>query len=168
MGEERVKEEALRIMSVIEVLPRLVVFDLDYTLWPFYCECRSKREKPSLYRDAKGIMYALRDKGVDMAIASRSPTPDIANTFLDKLGMKSLFVATEIFSSWTHKTEHFQRIQRKTNIPYKSMLFFDDEDRNIDSVSKMGVTSVLVENGLNLDMFKLGLRNFASSNTNQE
>lgn len=60
----------------------------------FNSECRSKREKPSLYRDAKGIMYALRDKGVDMAIASRSPTPDIANTFLDKLSMKSLFVAT--------------------------------------------------------------------------
>jgi magnesium-dependent phosphatase 1 len=40
----------------------------------------------------------------------------------------------EIFSSWTHKTEHFQKIQRKTGIPYKSMLFFDDEDRNIDPV----------------------------------
>jgi magnesium-dependent phosphatase 1 len=69
----------------------------------------------------------------------------------------------EIFSSWTHKTEHFQKIQRKTGIPYKSMLFFDDEDRNIKTVSKMGVTSVLVENGVNLDMFKLGLSNFATS-----
>jgi predicted enzyme involved in methoxymalonyl-ACP biosynthesis len=41
----------------------------------------------------------------------------------------------EIFSSWTHKTEHFQKIQRKTGIPYKSMLFFDDEDRNIETVT---------------------------------
>ncbi|VAI02244.1 unnamed protein product [Triticum turgidum subsp. durum] len=69
----------------------------------------------------------------------------------------------EIFSSWTHKTEHFQKIHRKTGVPYKSMLFFDDEDRNIQSVSKMGVTSVLVNNGLNLDMFKLGLSNFATT-----
>jgi len=69
----------------------------------------------------------------------------------------------EIFSSWTHKTEHFQKIQRKTGIPYKSMLFFDDENRNIEAVSKMGVTSVLVENGVNLDMFKLGLSNFATN-----
>lgn len=31
--------------------------------------------------------------------------------------------------------EHFQKIQQKTNVPYKDMLFFDDEDRNIRSVS---------------------------------
>ncbi|EEE59889.1 hypothetical protein OsJ_12493 [Oryza sativa Japonica Group] len=163
MGDERVKAEALQILGLFQALPRLVVFDLDYTLWPFYCECRSKRESPSLYRHAKGIMFALREKGIDMAIASRSPTPDIAKVFIDKLEIKSMFVAQEIFSSWTHKTEHFQKIQRKTGIPYKSMLFFDDEDRNIESISKMGVTSVLVENGVNLDMFKLGLSNFATN-----
>ncbi|WVZ60489.1 hypothetical protein U9M48_010503 [Paspalum notatum var. saurae] len=163
MGDERVKAEALQILGLFEVLPRLVVFDLDYTLWPFYCECRSKRDSPSLFRHARGIMYALKEKGVDMAIASRSPTPDIAKVFLDKLELQSMFVAQEIFSSWTHKTEHFQKIQRKTGIPYKSMLFFDDEDRNIETVSKMGVTSVLVENGVNLDMFKLGLSNFATN-----
>ncbi|WOL17000.1 magnesium-dependent phosphatase 1-like [Canna indica] len=165
MADERVKEEALRTIALFQVLPKLVVFDLDYTLWPFYCECRSKREMPSLYPHSKGILYALKDKGIDVAIASRSPTPDIAKTFLQKLGIQTMFVVQEIFSSWTHKTEHFQRIQRRTGIPFKSMLFFDDEYRNIEAVSKMGVTSVHVENGVNLDKLRLGLRNFSRSST---
>ncbi|KAL2936759.1 hypothetical protein RDABS01_020208 [Bienertia sinuspersici] len=93
MGDERVKAEALQVLGLFQVLPKLVVFDLDYTIWPFYCECRSKREMPSLYPHVKGILYALKDKGIDIAIASRSPTPDIAKTFLDKLGIQSMFVA---------------------------------------------------------------------------
>ncbi|EOX98669.1 Haloacid dehalogenase-like hydrolase superfamily protein isoform 2 [Theobroma cacao] len=93
MGEEKVKEEAMRIIGMFQVLPRLVVFDLDYTLWPFYCECRSKREMPSLYPHAKGILSALKEKGIDLAIASRSPTADIANTFLDKLSIKPMFLS---------------------------------------------------------------------------
>ncbi|KAI3435111.1 uncharacterized protein J3R85_006546, partial [Psidium guajava] len=161
MGDEKVKDEALQMMGMFQVLPRLVVFDLDYTLWPFYCECRSKREMPSLYPHAKGILYALKDKGIDVAIASRSPTPDIGKTFLEKLSLKSMFVAQEIFSSWSHKTEHFQRIHSRTGVPFNSMLFFDDEDRNIEAVSKMGVTSILVGNGVNLGAFRQGLAKFS-------
>lgn len=58
-----------------------------------FSECRSKREMPSMYPHAKGILYALKDRGIDVAVASRSPTPDIADAFLDKLNIKSLFVA---------------------------------------------------------------------------
>nr|DAD22113.1 TPA_asm: hypothetical protein HUJ06_023576 [Nelumbo nucifera] len=96
MGDEKVKDDALKMLGLFQVLPRLVVFDLDYTLWPFYCECRSKREMPSLYPHAKGILHALKDKGIDVAVASRSPTPDIAKTFLDKLGIQSMFVAQTV------------------------------------------------------------------------
>lgn len=164
MGDvEKVKDDALKILGVFQVLPKLVVFDLDYTLWPFYCECRSKREMPSLYPHAKGILYALKDKGIDVAIASRSPTPDIAKTFIDKLGFQSMFLAQEIFSSWTHKTEHFQKIHKRTGVPFTSMLFFDDEDRNIESVSKMGVTSILVGNGVNLGALRQGLTEFGQN-----
>ncbi|PKA46336.1 hypothetical protein AXF42_Ash020860 [Apostasia shenzhenica] len=168
MEGDRVKDEALRLIGVFEVLPRLVVFDLDYTLWPFYCEMRSKWEVPRLYREAYSILHALNDKGIELAIASRSPTPDIANTFLNKLGIQSMFLAKEIFSSWTHKTEHFEGIHRRTGVPFESMLFFDDEYRNIDSVSRMGVTSILVDNGVNLRELRIGLEKFAEKSKQQE
>ncbi|KAL6277339.1 hypothetical protein ACE6H2_020940 [Prunus campanulata] len=145
-------------------LPTLVVFDLDYTLWPFYCECCDEDEMPYmpyLYPQASAIMYALKDKAISMAVASRSPTPDIAKSFLQTLGIHSLFVTQEIFSSWTHKTEHFQRIHATTGVPFSSMLFFDDEDRNIQTVSKMGVTSILVGNGVNLGALRQGLSEFS-------
>ncbi|KAL6571235.1 hypothetical protein OROHE_002878 [Orobanche hederae] len=128
MGDERVKNEAMEVMGLFQLLPRLVVFDLDYTRWPLYCECRSKRDTPRMYPHAKGILYAFKDKGVKIAIASRSPTPDIGNTFLDKSGIQSIFIA---------------------------------QDRNINSVSKMGVTSILVGNGVNMGALREGLSKFA-------
>ncbi|KAJ7946786.1 magnesium-dependent phosphatase 1-like [Quillaja saponaria] len=128
-----------------------------------FCECRSKREMPSLYPHAKGILYALKDKGIDIAIASRSPTPDIAKTFIDKLSIKSVFIAQEIFSSWSHKTDHFQKIHSRTGVPFNSMLFFDDENRNIQAVTKMGVTSILVNDGVNLGALREGLTKFSEN-----
>ncbi|KAK7400370.1 hypothetical protein VNO78_11576 [Psophocarpus tetragonolobus] len=158
---ERVKAEALQIMGVFSVLPKLVVLDLDYTIWPFYCECRSKRDTPYLFPDSRGILHALKHEKIDAAIASKSPTPDIATTYLHKLGIRSMFVAEEIFYSWTHKTDHFQKIHARTGIPYNSMLFFDDDNNNIRGISEIGVTSILVRNGLNLEAFRDGLAKFS-------
>ncbi|KAK8518928.1 hypothetical protein V6N13_017812 [Hibiscus sabdariffa] len=131
-GEKKVKEEAIRTIETFHVVPRLIVFDLDYTLWPFYCECRPKGE-PCLYPEAKGILCALKEKGIDTAIASRSATPDFANAFLEKLGIKSLFVTKEIGHSSTNKRDHFQIIHSSTGIPFNSMLFFDDDIKNTQS-----------------------------------
>ncbi|XP_012835344.1 PREDICTED: magnesium-dependent phosphatase 1-like [Erythranthe guttata] len=166
--DDGVKKEAMEMLSEFQVLPRLVVFDLDYTLWPFYCDCLTKYDMPSLFPHAKGILCALKDKGVDIAIASRSPTLDVAESFLEKLGIKSMFVAQEIFASWTHKTDHFQKINNTTGVPYNEMLFFDDEDRNIVTVSKMGVTSILVDNGVNLVALRRGLSEYSQNRSSSE
>ncbi|KAL2498938.1 Haloacid dehalogenase-like hydrolase (HAD) superfamily protein [Abeliophyllum distichum] len=159
-NDNKVQEEAEQIIGLHGTLPRLVVFDLDYTLWPFYCECCYEDDTPYLYPHARGILHALKARGIDMAIASRSPTPEIARPFLERLGIRSMFVAEDIFSSWSHKTEHFQKIHKKTGIPFELMIFFDDEDRNIRAVSKMGVTSILVHRGVTLDSLRQGLSDF--------
>ena len=52
---------------------------------------------PYLYPESRGILYAVKDSGIDVAIASRSPTSDIAKTFLDKLGIQSMTVAQVSF-----------------------------------------------------------------------
>ncbi|KAL6269815.1 hypothetical protein ACE6H2_026726 [Prunus campanulata] len=125
--------------------------------------------KTLLYPHARGILYALKEKGIDLAIASRSPTADIAKTFIDKLSIKSMFVAQEIFSSWTHKTDHFQRIHTRTGVPFNSMLFFDDENRNIQAVSNMGVTSILVGNGVTVGALRQGLTKYSENvNTSEK
>ncbi|XP_057530965.1 uncharacterized protein LOC130809279 [Amaranthus tricolor] len=96
-----------------------------------------------------------------MAIASRTPTSYVAKAFLAKLGIQSMFTVQEIFSSWTHKTEHFKRIHTRTGIPFDSMRFFDDEYRNIEAVSKMGVICVWLDRGVNLEAPRQGLTHFS-------
>ncbi|XP_024545795.1 magnesium-dependent phosphatase 1 [Selaginella moellendorffii] len=159
-SSDAVKAQALELLASAERLPRLVVFDLDYTLWPFWCECMSKRDNPRLYPQVTGILSALQEKGVAMAVASRTPTPDIATAFLSKLNLATLFFPKEIYPSWSHKTEHFQKIHQKSSTPFKDMLFFDDEQRNIKAVSQMGVTSILVDEGVNLEALRQGLKDY--------
>lgn len=161
MEDEKVKNEALQIIGLHQNRPLLVVFDLDNTLWPFYCEDCHEDYVPNLFPQARGILHALKDSGIDMALASRSPTSERANTFLDKLGIQSMFVAKEIFASSTHKTDHFQKIHRSTEVPLTSMLFFDDEDRNAEAVSEKGVTSILVQRGVDLGALRQGLSEFS-------
>lgn len=52
------------------------------------------------------------------------------------------FSTQEIYPTFTHKTEHFKAILQGTKVPYEEMLFFDDEDRNVNTVSLHAVGSV--------------------------
>ena len=68
-----------------------------------FSECRSKHDTPSLFPHSRGILSALKDEGIDAAIASKSPTPHIATTYLDKLKITSMFVA-QVCSSVERRT----------------------------------------------------------------
>ncbi|MFG0266688.1 MAG: magnesium-dependent phosphatase-1 [Rhodopirellula sp. JB055] len=89
-----------------DMLPRLVVFDLDFTLWdcggtwcdclspPFHtCESQildSDGQQVRLYDDALAILDRCDDRKIPMALASRTQQPTWARELVERLG-----VATE-------------------------------------------------------------------------
>lgn len=42
------------------------------------------------------------------------------------------------------------------------MIFFDDENRNISDINKIGVLSILVKDGVNHALIKKGLEQYAN------
>ncbi len=54
----------------------------------------------------------------------------------------------------------FFRIKKKSGIKFSEMIFFDDEYRNIRDLERLGVLSILVQNGMNMDLLNQGLKLF--------
>ncbi|EIN06516.1 magnesium-dependent phosphatase-1 [Punctularia strigosozonata HHB-11173 SS5] len=166
-------------------LPKLVAFDLDYTLWDLWVdthvtpplkrngnalnEVKDKYgETIAFYRDVPSILHRLRDAGVTIAAASRTSAPRVARQALDLLlvppkpGDKdgAPTRAIQFFDEMEiypgSKITHFKKLHERTGIDYAEMLFFDDESRNRE-VSNLGVTFCLVRDGLNDRTFEHGL-----------
>ncbi|KAM6453110.1 magnesium-dependent phosphatase 1 [Liasis olivaceus] len=156
--------------------PALVVFDLDYTLWPFWVDThvdppfqkksdgsvQDRNKRPvNLYPEVADVLQQLQSKGIPMAAASRTGEIRGATQLLDLLGLNSYFHYTEIYPG--SKVTHFQRLSQQSGIPFHQMLFFDDENRNIRDVSELGVLCVLVPRGMTLSLLNQGLEAFARS-----
>lgn len=155
--------------------PKLVVFDLDFTLWPFWVDThvtppfRMKSDGRvvdatgaciTLYQDVPAIMARLQGEGIHIAAASRTGEVAGANQLLDLFHLQHYFSIKEIYPGC--KVTHFERIQKKSGISYSEMVFFDDETRNIRDVSKLGVTCVHIgRDGMTTKTLEDGLESFA-------
>ncbi|XP_007442919.2 magnesium-dependent phosphatase 1, partial [Python bivittatus] len=132
--------------------PSLVVFDLDYTLWPFWVDThvdppfqkksdgsvQDRNKRPvNLYPEVAEVLQQVQSKGIPMAAASRTGEIRGATQLLDLLGLNRYFLYTEIYPG--SKVTHFQRLSQRSGIPFHQMLFFDDENRNIRDVSELGI-----------------------------
>lgn len=55
----------------------------------------------------------------------------------------------------------FFRFKKLSGFEFKDMLFFDDEHRNINDLTRHGVLSILVPDGVNRKVISEGLAEFA-------
>ena len=171
-------------------LPKLVAFDLDYTLWPLWIDTHAcsplRREGSTLnqvvdkygeeiafYPEVPALLHRLRKEGVIIAACSRTSAPDLAREALKLLLMPplpgskepcraiDLFDQLEIYPG--SKIPHFQQLHKKTKLPYSEMLFFDDEPRNRNT-EKLGVTMHLIPKGVDNKQFETGLAEWRKRN----
>lgn len=95
------------------------------------------------YPEVKDILVELKDSGIELGVASRTPEIKGARRLIETLGWDKYIPFKEIYPGC--KTTHFENLCKHTNIPLNEMLFFDDEERNIKDLTAIGVVSVLVD-----------------------
>jgi magnesium-dependent phosphatase 1 len=147
----------------------LYIFDLDFTLWdcggtwcdhtlPPYQKIHDELIVDSLgaqiklYPDTLRILKALESKQIPMGVASRTGNPEVARLLMKLFGIDTFFKYQEIYPA--SKVNHLTAIQEMTGIPFRQMSFFDDEYRNIDEVSSLGVNCYYIDGGINAGYIK--------------
>lgn len=163
-------------------LPKMIVFDLDYTLWPFWVDTHVTpplKASPShdsakdrygenfaFYADVPSILSHLRRKDIKIGAASRTSAPDLGREMLRLLHVQEgsegkkrkaieYFDYMEIYPG--NKITHFTSLQKSTGLKFEEMLFFDDEARN-RNVETLGVTMYLVRDGVTRNEIDNGIR----------
>jgi len=152
--------------------PKLFVFDLDFTIWPYDCDkdviapftpslfggLIDKYGRPAnTFSDVKSIIETLVDANIQIAYASRNrsvgPIEQLlrATTILTKTkphinNLWSVLPNRNFFHAYSSngngKTLHFTNIKSLCGVEFNDMLFFDDLFENIAHARALGTTSV--------------------------
>lgn len=155
-------------------MARLIVFDLDLTLWHcaplLWCDqltpplrrtdsgkvFASCRNEVRLYPEVPELLDHLTEDGHLLGLASRTSAPAIARELLDLFGIGHHFAHQHIYPG--DKSAHFRALHEETGVAFRDMVFFDDEHRNIESVTRLGVSAYLVPHGMNGQLLTAALR----------
>lgn len=139
-------------------LPKIAVFDLDHTCWPFAVDSYqyvppyhfyqgklvdNNNQEIKSYPDFPKIFQMLQSNSIKVAVASRTTYPSGAYRLLDLLDWNKYINYYQIYPG--KKTKHFQKIKEESGFDYQEMIFFDDEERNIVDVGALGVYAVYVD-----------------------
>ncbi|SGZ58356.1 CIC11C00000003820 [Sungouiella intermedia] len=161
--------------------PSAIVFDLDYTLWPWWCDCHisppikkktecrlidSSGEVLELYEDVQSIFQELEEKNVILIGASRTATPEIAISILSSFvinGKRMIDYFHTLQWGQHSKVRHIKKAAKELGLEQDlldgNLLLFDDESRNKD-VTSIKCNFVLVPDnkaGLTRDVFENGI-----------
>ena len=177
---ELVHRHLLKHWQSLQFKPNIIVFDLDYTLWPYFIDSHVSPPismsnaseiidkhgysfKP--FKHVTQILKTLRENCLGeeghLAIASRSSTKDLAMEAIQMYGWTSYLSSFQIYPR--SKDTHMKQIQKELKFAdFNQVLFFDDDQKNVRPTKDLGVLPFLVNqvDGLNLHAICDGLSQF--------
>lgn len=145
---------------------KIAIFDIDMTLLKFFTGFETEYENKKLKNIQENVFPEvidsfnyLRDKNVDIVIASKSPDPLYAMSYIERAFGLSYFDYVIIHGHYNKmycennniiynkkyetltKKYHFERIKQITGNEYSQMTLFDDELKNIYIANKLGINA---------------------------
>ncbi|KAI5701628.1 hypothetical protein M8J76_012686 [Diaphorina citri] len=175
--EHEMYHESHNLNPTVKRHPKLAVFDLDYTVWPFHVYdlvapfkrigqkvLDSNGMVIKYYQDVPRILEYLREHNILVAAVSTTVRILHVQNILEMIGVARYFDHKEIYPR--QKTKHLKNLKEATGIDYKDMIYFDDEQEHVNDISKLGVTATRVENrmGITHETFEKGLKKWARNN----
>jgi len=145
-------------MVLRKSIPRLIVFDLDHTLWPFGVDSfffkppyhknngkifDNENKEMNCFPEVPKVLQRLSSDGIELGVASRTEYPEGAFSLIKLFDWNQYFKYKEIYP--VSKLTHFNNFKINSKLLYKDMLFFDDEQRNVDDIQPLGVLTILVD-----------------------
>jgi magnesium-dependent phosphatase 1 len=174
--------------------PSAVVFDLDYTIWPFDCDkdiiapftydkngnvLDRDGRLSNPYPDVPGIIAHIADAKVPIIIASKNSNIFSIEELLSKIKIncrnkkiKTIMDAISYIHAYSSdvntkgKDTHFANIYKSSGINLKRMIFYDDNHENISCAKEQGITSIHItrSTGLTWRKFNQGIHQWRSRN----
>ena len=187
-GLEGAGAAASKILGECKVLPKIVVLDLDYTLWDCFNAAATtppyRRTGPAEVRDANGagqririgtdthaILSALRAHGCRVGVASLNGDLAKSRALLDALGV-ARFVDRALVQvvAARGKEQHLRAIKAAAGagVGWGDLLLLDDAHHNVAQARRLGATGVLVEGRcLSLPLLQRALTAHAAEQRNR-
>lgn len=186
--------QAEQELALLDVLPTVIVLDLDDTVWvgdvdmtsgpPFKTDGRGlpilaqkggHGDKLVPFPDVPEIFDWIEEKGLKVVVSTHTYKPEWANEVLSLLETTrgtpfSALLTIPIGKEVQKKTKdvHLKSLAAALGCECSDMVFFDDKENNASDGSKVGATSSTTADGLSWAHFVDCLKRFAKKKSGEE
>ncbi|XP_045192111.1 uncharacterized protein LOC123548694 isoform X2 [Mercenaria mercenaria] len=184
-SEERSLTSDTELEDLEEVLrdqpkPKVIVFDLDYTLWPFWVDrgmnielpfkhvgenkvCDASGREVKSFPDITPLLQRLHNEGYKLGIASEAFYREECAKLVKLFGWEELIDYKEIYPG--SKIFHFVKIKKASGVEFCDMLYFDDEKEHLAEVAGTctGITTYWADRGVSEEIMEEAFLTFAKN-----
>jgi magnesium-dependent phosphatase 1 len=179
--------QAEQELALLDVLPSVIVFDLDDTVWvgdvdmtsgpPFKTDGRGlpilaqkggHGDKLVPFPDVPEVFDWIEQKGLKVVVSTHTYKPEWANEVLSLLEttqgtLYSDLLTIPLGKEVQKKTKdvHLKALAASLGCACSDMVFFDDKEGNVKDGTRVGVTSCITADGLSWANFVECLTRFA-------